>query len=337
MGREFRNVTDKEMKGIIMYILRNTSGLFPIYRSLDCVERIFENWVHSQLTSLFKPNYNLIGFDNGILDLRDRRFSGYFGQECVVRVNCEYDKIAKCTKWMKFLSHAFVGDESKIRVLQEYLGASMMDRSWYMCDVPMFFRGEKSNGILMAMDIVEEIGMTPVHRITVSDGNEYGISTYRDECYDGSGIVVDFPVKLLGKWDKSDFMHELPGIFNWILSGFDMIQNQSGVFSEIGSTIIEEDSFQLFLKYRGWMGDRGKSRIFRTAQEIYRQYVSWCDDYRKSKISRHNMNKCLVSKGFRIKMEDEEEGYVIYVDEEQANNKQQEDDFLDDNEDLLPF
>ena len=68
----------------------------------------------------------LLGVQNGVIDLRKGRFRKSKKGDLITKsAGCEYDKSARCPRWLKFLSQTFDDDDSLAEYVQSVIGYCM--------------------------------------------------------------------------------------------------------------------------------------------------------------------------------------------------------------------
>ena len=142
-GKAYQLLTDKEVESLVVEVLeRKEVGSVYVVNSITAIRKHLER----KITREYKPQKNLISFDNAILDMdtgmtfiHDERF------ETNIRMNYDYDPKAQCPLFMKFLREVLPNGEF-VRTLQEFVGALFINRKQFKIENILFLIGTGQNG-----------------------------------------------------------------------------------------------------------------------------------------------------------------------------------------------
>lgn len=190
---EFGTVPGKpDPEGLARYYIRENTGIIHVagvhdvwvYNGMYYKQKHTEE-VEADLDALFKPSeptrlaseaYKKIcyktmrprdffkdtvqgkaNFKNGILDVHTRDFTRH-DPECGFTsvLNCEYDAMAIAPRWEAFLNEVLSNDESLIKVVQEYIGYAICEKSCKH-EKALFLLGTGSNGKTVFVRVVKEL------------------------------------------------------------------------------------------------------------------------------------------------------------------------------------
>lgn len=98
---------------------------------------------------------NIINFRNGVLNLDDLTLHEHSPKYlCSYMLETEYDPNAKCPRWDAFVKEIFMGDESRIMLLQEVFGACISNARTQKAAI---FYGSGANGKSVAASTLETL------------------------------------------------------------------------------------------------------------------------------------------------------------------------------------
>ena len=98
---------------------------------------------------------NIINFRNGVLSLDDLTLHEHSPKYlCSYMLETEYDPDAKCPRWNEFLKEIFMGDETRVKLLQEVFGACISNARTQKA---VIFYGSGANGKSVAASTLEAL------------------------------------------------------------------------------------------------------------------------------------------------------------------------------------
>ncbi|WP_179632163.1 DNA primase family protein [Clostridium peptidivorans] len=127
---------------------------------LDEIVKLLKSKVLIPLEKLNK-NKNRIVVNNGTLDITDWEHPKFCKDKffledyCTIRLNCNYDREAKCPAFEDFLKTTFEGDEARKNIIYELLGYCLTSSTRFHKAFILY--GEGSNGKSVLLNVIEKL------------------------------------------------------------------------------------------------------------------------------------------------------------------------------------
>lgn len=422
-GKKWVKVRTKEdMPKIALEVLRRKKvGI--VYQMPSVSEKI-KNLIMQDLNlRVYTGSKGYVSFQNCILDLTTMEkleFSEEF--ESMIYLDFEYNPEAQCPEWKRVLKEV-ISDDASIRVLQEFLGLTFIDRNNLNVETMLFLVGTGGNGKGVVYDMIKnilgsncsstELSYLCTHNVAeyyragvvgkllnfcsdmgtkdFSNGVFKKMTSHEEvECRQPGGEYFetrDMPLLAAsinkmpvitdstdGFWRRCAFIKfphtipadkqdkllkfklraEIPGVFNWIMTGMKCILDQKGIFTH--SEAMQEYSLNARIdsnsvlswcrdnRYRGRIDGLGlKSNEYREmkmfASDMIKSYALYCTENNNMSKSRPNFNEDLKAEGFiykeRMRLgEKVSSGFIFYqILKDEILEKEETDEAVDN----LPF
>lgn len=201
-GKHYESIDGAVFQKILIDVMEDlTLGYeFIVNHRKKVIEFVIDNLISKDIS----PERNIIPFQNCLLNTATMEVMEHSPKHDILYcLNYEYDKEAKCEKWLAFLNQV-LPKKGLIEVLQEYLGLLFVDRDELKLEQMLVLLGGGSNG--------KSVVFETIFRIL----GERNVSTYdmgalvKDNSKDYNLAAIDGKIlNYTSELDPKDFSGEL--------------------------------------------------------------------------------------------------------------------------------
>lgn len=201
-GKHYESIDGAVFSKILIDVMEDlTLGYeFIVNHRKRVIDFVIDNLIIKDIV----PERNVIPFQNCLLNTATMEVMGHSPEHDILYcLNYEYDKDAKCEKWLEFLSQV-LPKEGLIDVLQEYLGLLFVDRDELKLEQMLVLLGGGSNGKSVVFETIFRIlGERNVSTYDISALIKGNSSDYNLAAIDGK--ILNYTSEL----DPKDFSGDL--------------------------------------------------------------------------------------------------------------------------------
>ena len=167
-GKIFVPMMKEDLMRLCMDLCR-INGLSELYMT-DTSERFYRTIVKNVTHEIFNPKRNFITFDNCVLDTETMETFDFSPMiESCIRININYDPLARSPLWEKFLDDVIPVKDTQ-DALQEFVGCAFVDRKKIKMEKMCYLLGCGSNGKSVFFDaVVNALGKDNVSYMEMAD------------------------------------------------------------------------------------------------------------------------------------------------------------------------
>lgn len=166
-GKIYEEVPDHAYLNRAMRMWLRASGVPKAFIVRGLKNFMAEMYTSLKINRVLKPRYNIMAFENGVVDMNDGVLRAFSRDYHVIYLHhYKYDPTAKCPKWLSFLrgtefghrvySGGVLPDRNDRTILQMFLGLALYDRGSMDKKVEnaLVLFGNGSNGKSVIMDTI---------------------------------------------------------------------------------------------------------------------------------------------------------------------------------------